>query len=724
MNLANRSSWIYAALFTLAACGGGASLDGDGNTGGGGSGGGATATHSITTAVYSCENVNQDSLDGCTATTNISATAPGLVVATLSSSSGSIDRQVVTFSTDKGSLSPSDGKALTNSSGQAFVRVLAGSADGIATLSASYSPASGTAISDAEVVTINQVDVDIALESSLGSDELADGATLALTATVTSDGQPLSTSADVEFSSLCAEDDKAALDAVVPVNTTSGKAIATYSPKGCTQQDTITAKVTIGGKSATDLLTIKIADAATGAISFDSASPNYICLDGSGCPSVSEVSFIVKDENDRPKQGVDVSFQLLTTAGGVSLSVNSARSDVNGVVRTRVKSGTVPGSARVQATVIADTGPLISTVSSALSIGTGLPDSNSFSLSLSEFNPAAAATTDGIQVDVTVRAADHFNNPVPDGTAVSFITEGGAIEPRCVTTNGACSVKWTSQDPRPDDMRVSVMAFMQGEESFTDTNGNGTYDSGEFFIDRNLNGVFDASLDHVPDYPEAFLDANEDSARNATEEFIDRNSDGLYTAADGKYNGTLCRLAQAVSLPNPPGAACEVIDTSSASSLRDGLVDLFSRGVIVLTGGGTIKMFVCDDEACTTPATSITLSSATDIEVVDLCIFEEREILNGTATVSNPMAIGTTVEYSASSPLKIEGGSSEQQPNSNALINSVGGIVQPDRDVSISGCPDDSRFDFAVTGATTGNVTVKVSLPDGSIVSFILPIGS
>lgn len=96
------------------------------------------------------------------------------------------------------------------------------------------------------------------------------------------------------------------------------------------------------------------------------------------------------------------------------------------------KSGTVPGSARVQATVIADTGPLIGTVSSALSIGTGLPDSNSFSPSFTQFNPADAATTDGIEVGVTVRAADHFNNPVPDGTAVSFITEGGAASSRVV----------------------------------------------------------------------------------------------------------------------------------------------------------------------------------------------------------------------------------------------------------------------------------------------------
>lgn len=126
-----------------------------------------------------------------------------------------------------------------------------------------------------------------------------------------------------------------------------------------------------------------------------------------------------------------------------------------------------------------------------------------------------------------------------------------------MTTNGSCSVKWTSQAPRPDDMRVSVMAFMQGEESFTDTNGNGVYDSGEFFIDRNLNGVFDASFDHVPDYPEAFVDATEDRSRNTTEEFIDRNADGLWR----------CKRWQVQRYIVPFGASCESAQ-SSGGSLR------------------------------------------------------------------------------------------------------------------------------------------------------------
>jgi hypothetical protein len=39
--------------------------------------------------------------------------------------------------------------------------------------------------------------------------------------------------------------------------------------------------------------------------------------------------------------------------------------------------------------------------------------------------------------------------------------------------------------------------------------------------------------------PEPFLDANENGARDATEEFVDTNTDGLYSAADGVFNGIL-----------------------------------------------------------------------------------------------------------------------------------------------------------------------------------------
>jgi hypothetical protein len=89
-----------------------------------------------------------------------------------------------------------------------------------------------------------------------------------------------------------------------------------------------------------------------------------------------------------------------------------------------------------------------------------------------------------VNVAVTARLSDHFHNPVPDGTAVYFTTNGGAIQPSCTTVGGACTVNWISQNPRPQNGPISllgrptILVYAIGEESFVDANGNGVADAG------------------------------------------------------------------------------------------------------------------------------------------------------------------------------------------------------------------------------------------------------
>ena len=128
-------------------------------------------------------------------------------------------------------------------------------------------------------------------------------------------------------------------------------------------------------------------------------------------------------------------------------------------------------------------------------------------MSASTLNPEGF-DLDGTVTQITIRAADHFNNPVPDGTAVAFTTEGGQIESQCLIAGGACSVNWTSSNPRPANGRVTILASMIGEESFTDTNGNGVLDADDTF----------------QDVPEAFRDDTENfEFDQGTEEFLDFN---------------------------------------------------------------------------------------------------------------------------------------------------------------------------------------------------------
>ena len=91
--------------------------------------------------------------------------------------------------------------------------------------------------------------------------------------------------------------------------------------------------------------------------------------------------FRVLDQSGGPRVGVTVNFSLNTTVGGISVSPATAQSDANGNVQTVVQGGTVATTVRVTATVQGVT-PVLSTQSSQLTITTGIPDQDSFSLAV------------------------------------------------------------------------------------------------------------------------------------------------------------------------------------------------------------------------------------------------------------------------------------------------------------------------------------------------------
>ena len=291
-------------------------------------------------------------------------------------------------------------------------------------------------------------------------------------------------------------------------------------------------EITVTVSTESDSLAFQIGtitDSSTsdvGAIEFVSADPNYIALKGTGGADRKEtsiVTFRVVDEDGLPAPDQTVTFSLSTEKGGLTLSTASATSDSSGLVQVVVSSGTIPTPVSVIAEVAAFD---VSTISSELIVSTGLPDQDSFSLSVSSHNPEAY-NYDGVEVTVTIHASDHFNNPIPDGTTVYFRTEqGGGIDPSCSTEDGACQVTWVSGGTRTSDGLVTIMAYVLGEESFTDVNANGLYDSGDSVND---------------DLPEAWLDLDYDGSFDAgLEEFVDFDVDGAYDTANGKYNGTLC----------------------------------------------------------------------------------------------------------------------------------------------------------------------------------------
>jgi hypothetical protein len=394
----------------------------------------------------------------------------------------------------------------------------------------------------------------------------AGGSTSLSVSLVQSDGNLFTTSTDVTFNSPCIAAGTASITPTGPVTTTTGAATVTYVAKGCAGADVVTATANIAGVTRTATGTVTVAVAAIGSIAFISATPTNIALKGTGDasrPESSTVVFKVLDASGGPRAGATVNFTLNTTVGGITLTpaAATATSDAQGLAQVVVNAGTVATSVKVTATITSVT-PQISTQSNQLTITSGIPTASSFSVAVGCFN-VEGWDNDGITTPITARLADRFNNPVPDGTAVTFTTEGGAIQAQCptgttTTEGGVCTVNWRSSQPRPADGRVSILAKAIGEESFADSNGNGAFDNGETFFDLG----------------EPYRDDDENNAYLSTidGDFFDFNNNGTRNVADALFNGVLCndtagRCGNAASRSTGIGRQALVIMSGSAAAI-------------------------------------------------------------------------------------------------------------------------------------------------------------
>ncbi len=409
-----------------------------------------------------------------------------------------------------------------------------------------------------------------------GEVTISAGATVGFNvALVDENDQRLQTPTPVTFSSNCVANSQATIDQ--NVTTINGIASATFEDISCAGStgnlDQIVASVVVNNETLTITRELNILPENAGSISFVSAIPDEIVLAGTGgqnSRSVSTLTFQLNGELGNPLAQQEVNFELNTSIGGMTLNPASGLTNSLGQVSTRVTAGTVPTAVRVTASASTVDGGTIQTQSDLLSVNTGLPDQNSFSLAASNFNPEANSI-DGQEVVIAVRLADSFNNPVPNGTTVNFTTEGGTIEPSCLTgedangdidpnadNTGTCTVTWTSSNPRVEDHRITILATAIGHETLFDGNGNNAYDGeaidGGPIIDNTDSGfgISSYTTSGFIDHSEAWRDDNENGVRdddqdgnpntgtNITEVFLDYNGDGAFSDADGLFNGPQC----------------------------------------------------------------------------------------------------------------------------------------------------------------------------------------
>ncbi len=497
------------ALLAVAACGGGGgnTTPFGGDAGGGGGGGGTVQTATISLTV---------------APSTVTAASPGTVSAVLKTASGApIPGQVVQFSTTSGLGKFSSTSALTNADGVAVVTVTplnttTAGADSVVAAT-TYNGASVTA---SKGFQLTATDVSITnFTAEVGNTPLSPYGQTTLTVTLSagSAGNPT----NVTVLSSCVTRNLATLTPA-SVTTSTGTATFTFRDSGCGAdlRDTLQASVT--GTTSSRSLTLNLTPPTVASITFVSATPDTIFLRGSGFVENSTITFRVQDAAGNGVRGQVVSLEPTTLAGGLRLEDLGNQSDFpiqrvtdsNGNILVRVNSGTVPTPVRIRASMTVG-GNSISTVSSTLAIAVGLPSQLNFSLSQGTRN-IEGYNVDGTSNTYTIIASDRLGNPVPDGTAINFVTEGGQVQAiRFTQTTAGLSravANFQTSSPRPADGRVTVLSYALGEESFLDANGDNIFTAGEQFqdlgdpyLDRYLNGFFgSADNQFIPQTPPSF----------------------------------------------------------------------------------------------------------------------------------------------------------------------------------------------------------------------------
>lgn len=499
-----RSVLFILAVGLLVACGGGGGNPGTSSSGtGSGQSGGSTDE-----AKYPALTASLQDQTGAK-TSEIIPSGYVTLRALLTDPSGNpLADQIVNVTGDDSKVKfPQGSSALTNSSGVATIAIarteLFATGAGSLTLTYNYKGglfskyADGSSAPSTEklisaFVNYQMSPASISLTAlNVGVGSLAAYGTRPISVQVNINGSPTTSPLQVAFSASCGT-----VSPVTVATSGSGIAQASFSAvnsslandQGCSGSNVVIAASSQGADVLTGSINVLLAPATN--LLFQSAQPARIYLADSGGATQSMVKFRLVNSSNSPLQGQEILLELEDLAGGIpkltfgsvgNVSALTLATDANGEVSVPVFSGTVPTSAAVRASLKSDSA--VTTTSSVLAVASGRAAQARASLSVEAFS-IEGFNIDGVQTGLTMRLADRQGNPVPDGTAVNFVTEGGLISPpTCITVDSTCSVQLRSQNPRPTNGLVSILAYAPGEEDFVDTNGDNVYSAGEAFQD-------------------------------------------------------------------------------------------------------------------------------------------------------------------------------------------------------------------------------------------------
>ena len=258
--------------------------------------------------------------------------------------------------------------------------------------------------------------------------------------------------------------------------------------------------ITISSGDATPAsVNVTVAPPGAGSIEFVSAVPTIIGVKGASQPETSVITFSVRDENGNPvADGTQIDFEMIgpncisqlpepfddVNNNGVydpgenfddrdlSGDYTNVTSDcpnpaddlndefitpiqgstLGGFVSVTLHSGKVAGPVKIIATVH---GQILSTGTTGVSIGGGVPSASGFHISATDINIAGHVFFGGYDdqtSDLTAFIKDRFGNSnVLTGTSISFLTEAGTLVSSDITadTSGTVVTTVTSQGTIP-----------------------------------------------------------------------------------------------------------------------------------------------------------------------------------------------------------------------------------------------------------------------------------
>lgn len=221
------------------------------------------------------------------------------------------------------------------------------------------------------------------------------------------------------------------------------------------------------------------------------SNPLTLGIQNSGSSATGSVEFTVYS-NNTPLANASVSLSLEKSPLGLTFGVLGNRNvipattDANGKVSVNIYPGSTPGPVEIKATLVRDS--RINALSKNISIASSRVTQDGLSLSMGK--NVLDWAIDGDETTLMARMVDRNGNTVPDGTVVNFTTEGGRVSPAsCATANGTCTVNFSTQNPRPGDGRVTVLAVAEGEKTYIDKNENNAWDEGDTLV-HNIGDTF------------------------------------------------------------------------------------------------------------------------------------------------------------------------------------------------------------------------------------------